>query len=151
MCGPFCLKQEFSLGGSQCSLLSKAIMTTVKKSACKGVNLEKKSLMPFSLFQVNFSQFVMFLNRTIHPSAFLPGYTEGPSHGFQRQRKTCLLATHIRRLIRVKITYLIYIGQSLTIRGLLFIFCLLDYSKIFGSFVLTRNIFLDVYPFHLLS
>lgn len=35
-------------------------------------------------------------------------------------------------MARVKITYLKYIGHSLTIRGLLFIFCLLDYSEIFG-------------------
>lgn len=46
ICGPFCLKQEFSFGGSQCSLPSKAIMTTGKENQGK---FGKKSLMPFSL------------------------------------------------------------------------------------------------------
>lgn len=48
----------------------------------------------------------MILNRTLHPSGFLPGNTGDPSHGFQQKRKTCLLALHIWRLARVKITYL---------------------------------------------
>lgn len=67
--------------------------------------------MPFNLSQVDFSEFAVFLNRTIHSSRFLPGNTGDPSHGFQQQRKTCLVVMHIGRLARVKITYLKYVGH----------------------------------------